>query len=114
METKKFKKSKKVTKLYNIDVIKILVPGEEPYGSKNSFKYFVGYNDDDVIRPLCIKHPQMIGYAKSFESNFRISLKISDKQLFKEYNQTLNIKSDSEPVYGSNDKYTKTKYFMVI
>ena len=56
----------------------------------------------------------MIGYAKSFKSNMTISLKISDKQLFKECNQTLNIKFDSEPVYGSNDKYTKTKYFMVI
>ena len=30
---------------------------------KNSFKYFHGYNDD-VIRPLCIKLPQMIGYVK--------------------------------------------------
>ena len=26
---------------------------------KNSFKYFIGYNDNDIIRPLCIKLPQM-------------------------------------------------------
>ena len=25
---------------------------KESYGTKNSFKYFIGYNDDDVIRPL--------------------------------------------------------------
>ena len=26
----------------------------ESYGTKNSLKYFIGYNDDGVIRPLCI------------------------------------------------------------
>ena len=35
---------------------------------KSSFKYFLGYNDD-VIRHLCIKLPQMIGYVKYFDSN---------------------------------------------
>ena len=30
------------------------------------FKYFIGYNDNDVIRPLCVKLPQMTGYAKKF------------------------------------------------
>ena len=62
METKNqkigFYKNKKVTKIYKIDVNKILVSKEEPYGTKNSFKYFIGYNDKYVIRPLCIKLPQ--------------------------------------------------------
>ena len=30
-----------------------------PYGKRNSFKYFIGYNNNDVIRPLSIKLPQM-------------------------------------------------------
>ena len=34
---------------------------------KLSSKYFIGYNDDDVIRPLCIKLPQVIGYVKCFQ-----------------------------------------------
>ena len=59
-----FYKNKKVIKIDDIDVNKILVSKEEPYGSKNSFKYFIGYNDNDVIRPLCIKLPQMIGYVR--------------------------------------------------
>ena len=50
-----FYKSKIIFKTDDIDVNKILV--------KKSLKYFVGYNDDDVIRPLFIKLPQMIGYA---------------------------------------------------
>ena len=57
--TKKSKKwllqNKKVGKIDDVDVNKILVSKEEPYGTKNSFKYFIGYNDNDVVRPLCIK-----------------------------------------------------------
>ena len=52
-----FYKNKKVTKIDDIDVNKILLSKEEPYGTKNSFKCFIGYNDNDVIRPLCIKLP---------------------------------------------------------
>ena len=82
-----FYKNKKVTKIDDSDVNKILVSKEEPYGTKNSFKYFIGYNDNDVIRPLCIKLPQMIGYVRKFEGNSIMSFKISDKQLLKKYNQ---------------------------
>ena len=37
-----------------------------PYGTKNSHKYFIRYNGNDNIRPLCIKLPQMTGYARKF------------------------------------------------
>ena len=82
-----FYKNKKVTKIDGIDINKILVSKEEPYGTKNSFKYFIGYNDNDVIKSLCIKLPQMSGYVRKFESNLTMSFKISDKQLLKKYNQ---------------------------
>ena len=58
-----FRKNKKV-----VDINKILVSKEELYGTKNSFKYFIGYNDNDVIRPLCIKLSQRTGYVKTFET----------------------------------------------
>ena len=54
-QKKRILQNKKVTKINDIDVKKILVSKEEPYGTKNSFKYFIGYNDNDVIRTLCIK-----------------------------------------------------------
>ena len=73
------KKKKKVFKIDEIDVGKILVWKKEPYGANKSIKYFIGYNDD-VIRPLCIKLPQMIGYVKSFDSNKTISFKVTDKK----------------------------------
>ena len=50
-----FYKNKEVAKIDDIDVNKILFSKEEPYGTKNWFKYSFGYNDNDVIRPLCIK-----------------------------------------------------------
>ena len=64
-----FYKNKKLFNLNDIDVDKILVSKTESYGTKNSLKYFIGYSDNDVIRPLCIIIPQMIGYVEHFDSN---------------------------------------------
>ena len=61
-----FYKNKKVFQIDNIDANKILVSKEEPYDTQNSFKYFIGYNDNDVTRLLCVKLPKMTGYAKKF------------------------------------------------
>ena len=113
--TKSFYKNKKLFKMEDIDINKILVPKKEPCG-ESSFKYFIGYNDDDGIRSLCIKLPEMVGYVKHFKNNNedikRTSFKVSDKKLLKNYNKIwekisnlLNKEFDSEPVYGNNDKY---------
>ena len=69
-----FYKNKKSLDLNKIDVNKILVSKKESYGAKNSYKYFVGHNDGDIIRPLCILLPKMIGYVKHFDSNKTMSL----------------------------------------
>ena len=53
---------------------------KEPYGTNKSIKYFIEYNDN-VIRPLCIKLPQMIGYVKCFDSNKTMSFKTIDNKL---------------------------------
>ena len=46
-----FYENKKLLHIHDLDVNKILVSKKESYGTKNSPKYFIGYNDD-VIRPL--------------------------------------------------------------
>ena len=46
-----FFKNKKIFNIHDLDVNKILFSKKESYGTKNSLKYFIGYNDDDVIRP---------------------------------------------------------------
>ena len=80
-------KTKKSLSLYDLDVNNILVSQKESYGTKNSLKYFIGYNDGDVIIPLCIKLPQMIGYVKHFDSNKTMFFKVSDNKLLKKYNK---------------------------
>ena len=52
-----FYKNKKINSTDNVDVNNILVSKKELYGNKNSVKYFIGYNDNDIIRPLCIRLP---------------------------------------------------------
>ena len=114
-----FYKNKKLFNLNYIDVNQILVSKKESYGTKSSLKYFIGYNDDDVIRPLCIILPQMIGYVKHFDSGKTISFKVSDNKLLKRCNKLwekisnlLNIEFDSEPVYGDGAKNIKIKIKM--
>ena len=115
-----FYKNKKLINLYDIDANKILVSKKESYDTKSSLKYFIGHNDhDDVIRPLCIRLPQMIDNVKHFDSNKTMCFKVCDNKLLKTYNKKcekisklLNIEFDSEPVYGDGDKYIKTKIKM--
>ena len=106
-----FYKNKKVVKIDDGDANKILVSKEESYDTKNSFKYFVGYDDNDVIRPLCIKLSQMTTYIRKFKGNTTMPFMISNKQLLKKYNQIrkrveklLKIEFDSKPVYGDDNK----------
>ena len=90
----------------------------------NSFKYFIGYNDNDVIRPLFVKLPKMTGYIIKFKdkktkiTTTTMSLMVKDKQLFKNYNKIwekieslMRKKFDSKPLFGNDDnsKYIKTK-----
>ena len=86
-----FYKNKKINNIEDINVDNILVSKKEPYGTKNSFKYFIGYNDNDIIRPLCIKLSQMTGYVRKFNENLTMSFRVNDKQLLKNYNKIKRI-----------------------
>ena len=78
-----FCKDKKINNIEKIDVNNILVSKKESYGNKNSFKHFIGYNDNVNIRPLCLKLPQMTGYARKFSENATMSFIVKDKKLLK-------------------------------
>ena len=111
-----FYKNKTINNIEDIDVNNILVSKKEPYRTKNSHKYFNGYNDNDNIRPLCIKLPQMTGYARKFNENATMSFIVKDKKLLKKYTKIwetieglMKINFESKPVYGDHDKYIKTK-----
>ena len=113
-----YKKNKQIFNIDDIDVNKILVSEKEPYGKNNSFIYFIGYIDNYVIRPLCLKLSKMTGYINEFNENKNtiMSLRVNDEQLFKKYNKIwkkveklMRIDSESKPTYGYQDKYIKTK-----
>ena len=61
------KKKKKIFNINDIDINKILVSKKETYGKYNSFKYFIGYNDNDVIRSLYLVISQTTGYINKFD-----------------------------------------------
>ena len=108
----------KNNKIFNIDdVNKIFVSKKEKYGKYNSFKHFIGYNDNDVIKPLYLELSQMTGHINKFDKNtITMSLKVKDKKRFKNYNkiwkkieELMDIDFDTKPTYGGDDKYIKTK-----
>ena len=111
-----FYKNEKVFLIDDIDFNKILVSKKEPYGTKKLLKYFIEYNDNNVIRPLCVRLPQMTGYARKFDENATMYFRANNKQLLKNYNKIrekveklMRIDFESKPVYGDDDKYIKTK-----
>ena len=116
IKKREFYKNKKVFQIDDIDANKKLVSKKEPYRKKNALKHFIGYNDNDAIRPLCLRLQQIIGYARKFNENTTMSFRVNNKQLLKNYNKIwekieklMKIDFESKPVYGDNDKYIKTK-----
>ena len=72
-----FYKYKKLFKRDDIDANKKLVSEKN---SNKSNKYFIWYNECDIIRPLCMILPQMIGYLRYFGSNEAMFFRVSDKK----------------------------------
>ena len=83
----------------------------------DGFKYFIGYKEGEIIKPLCIMLPQISGYIKYFENggrNMSILINFKYDRLLYKYNEIwekikgkLNIKFYSMPVYY--EKYIKAK-----
>ena len=83
--------------------------------SNGGFKYFIGYKESEIVKPLCIIWPQMIGHIKYFENGGKnMSFVIKDDDVLDKYNEiwdkikeTLSIKFHSMPVY--DEKYIEAK-----
>ena len=108
-----------------IDVNKKLVFKKELYGKYNSFQYFIGYNDSDVIRPLYLELSQMTAYINKSDEDknknknkniITMYLKVKDTKFLKNCNEKwkkneilMSIDFISKPIYGNDNKYIKTK-----
>ena len=107
-------KTKKIFNTDGIDVDKILVSKKVSYSKNNSFKYFIGYNDNDIIRPLFVKLPQTTSYINKFKdkktkiTTTTMSFLVKDREKIE---SLMRKKIDSKLFFGNDDnsKYIKTK-----
>ena len=56
---------KKAIDLESVIVDKIVVSDKFKH-SEDGYKYYIGYQEDEIVRPLCIILPQMSGRIKYF------------------------------------------------
>ena len=79
---KEFHKSKQAIDLDSVDTDKIVVSDKFKH-SEEGFKYFIGYQEDEIVKPLCIILPQMNGYIKYFENGEKnMSLLIKNSEVW--------------------------------
>ena len=64
---KEFHKSNQAIDLDLVTTDKIVVSDIFRHNEK-SYKHFIGYKEDEIVKPLCIILPQMNGYIKYFEN----------------------------------------------
>ena len=67
LNKKEFNKSKEPIDLLSINVDHIFVSDTFKYNNEG-FKYFTGYQEGEIIKPLCIILPEMSGYIKYLEN----------------------------------------------
>ena len=65
---KEFHKSKQPIKLDFVNINQIVISDKFKH-SDDGFKYFIGYKEGEIVKPLCITLPQRSGYIKYFEND---------------------------------------------
>ena len=69
----------------SVNVDKIVVSDKLKH-SQEGFKYFLGYQEGEIVKPLCIILPQMSGYNKYFENGGKnMSLLIKEDEVWGKY-----------------------------
>ena len=111
---KEFHRFKQAIDLDLVDTGKIVVSDRFKH-IEEGFKYFIGYQEDEIVKPLCIILPQMNDYIKYFENGGKnMSFLIKNSEVWEKYEEIWyviknkqNIKLHSQPIY--ENKYLKTK-----
>ena len=103
---KEFHKSKQAIDLSLVIVDRVVVSDKFKH-SDDGFRYFIGYQEGEVVKLLCIISPQMIGYIKYFENcGKNMFFLIKDDKVWEKYKEIWNaiknklgIKFHSELIY---------------
>ena len=64
--------------LDSVDLSKIVVSSRSKLND-TTYKYFCGYLNNDVIKPLCVILPQVSGYIKYFDNGGKNMLQMIKK-----------------------------------
>ena len=115
---KEFHKSKQAVDLDSVTTDKTVV-SDKFRDSEEGYKYYIGYQENEIIRPLCIILPQMSGYIKYFENSRKnMSFLIKNDEVQEKYEDIwgviknkLGIKFHSEPIYEKKNLKAKIREF---
>ena len=107
-------KSKQPIDLMSV-ILDQIVTSDNFKHSDEGFEYFIGYQEGEIVKSLCVILPQMSGYIKYFEKGGKnMSFLIKDDEVWEKYEQIwdviknkLSIKFHSKPIY--EQKYLKAK-----
>ena len=82
---KEFHASKQPIALNLVDINQLVISDKFKHSDKGS-KYFIGYKDNDIIRPIYIVLSQMSGYIKNFNNGGKnMFFKIEDDSILIKY-----------------------------
>ena len=88
---KEFYSSKQAISLDSVDLNKIVVSKKWKIDDA-TYKYFCGYLNNDVIKPLCVILPQMNGYIKYFNDGGKnISFVTDNEKVYEKYNEIWEV-----------------------
>ena len=91
VDKKKFYSSKEAILLDSVDLSKIVVSSRWKLND-TTYKYFCGYLNNDVIKPLCVILPQMSRYIKYFDNGGKnMSFVTDDKEVYGKYDEIWNV-----------------------
>ena len=113
LNKKEFHKSKEPIDLFSVDLDQIVV-SEKFKHNDEGFKYFIGYQKGDIVKPLCIILPQMDGYIKYFENGGKnMSFMIKDDKVWDKYDKIWNVIKDKLGIKFQSELVYEYKYLRV-
>ena len=84
---KGFFSAKQFISLNSVDVSKIIASDKWKINDTTS-KFFIGYLNEGVTKPLCIILPEMSGFIKYFEDGTKnMSFMTEDKDVYSKYSE---------------------------
>ena len=100
--------------LDSVELSKIIVSSRWKLNG-TTYKYFCGYLNNEVIKPLCVILPQINGYIKYFDNGGKnMSFVTDDKKVYEKYDEIWNVvkgllklKFTASPI--RDDKYILAK-----